>query len=58
LKPYYLNYLKNHQNQIVLYFDVVELSINYDLLDSLKLGDIYLVSLYENIEKKGENYEI
>jgi hypothetical protein len=53
LKPYYLNYLKNHQNQIVLYFDVVELS-TYDLLDSLKLGDIYLVSLYENIDEKGE----
>jgi hypothetical protein len=23
-------------------------------LDSLKLGDIYLVSLYENIDEKGE----
>jgi hypothetical protein len=53
LKPYFINYLKHHQNQVILYFDIINFS-TYDLLDSLKLGDIYLVSLYENIDEKGE----
>lgn len=57
LKVYYVHYLKHHKQQMILYFDVLSDQL-YEILDSLKLGDIYLVTLYDNIKKKEKNYEI
>ncbi len=53
LKPYYMDFLKHHQGKILIIFDILD-EHNLVLLDSLKFGDIYFVSLYENIERKGE----
>lgn len=57
LKPYYQHFTLQNNNCVFLYFD--EISDQDSLiLDHLKLGDLYVVSLYENIEKKEKNYEI
>ena len=53
LKPYYMDFLKHHQGKVLLIFDILDHN-TLVLLDSLKFGDIYIVSLYENIEGKGE----
>jgi hypothetical protein len=53
LKPYYLDFLKNNQDKIMVIFDILD-DNTLALLDSLRFGDIYFVSLYENIEGKGE----
>lgn len=53
LKPYYMDFLKHHQGKTMIIFDILD-DNTLALLDSLKLGDIYVVSLYENIEGKGE----
>jgi len=50
IKPYYLDFIKNYPQSIFIYQDYVDESM-FDQLDSLKLGDIYLLTLYENIEK-------
>jgi hypothetical protein len=57
LKPYYQHHLLHHKNCIFLYFDEISDQDSH-ILDHLKLGDLYVVSLYENIEKKEKNYEI
>ena len=53
IKPAYINYLKHFSNTIILYFDILDDNI-MSILDSLELGDLYVTSLYENIEEKGE----
>lgn len=50
LKPYFIQYLLQFKNCVFLYFDEI-FDLDMQLMDSLKLGDIYVVSLYENIEK-------
>ncbi|HBG32412.1 MAG TPA: hypothetical protein DEG42_03980 [Acholeplasmataceae bacterium] len=57
LKPYYQDYLLRYKNCIFLYFDEIS-DQDLIMMDYLKLGDLYVVSLYENIEKKEKNYEI
>lgn len=47
LKPYYLHFLKIKEKHIFLYFDVFDDTI-METLDLLKLGDLYVVALYEN----------
>jgi len=53
LKPYYIDYIKHHKDKLFALFDILD-DHTLAMLDSLKFGDIYFVSLYENIEKKGE----
>ena len=48
LKPYYMDFLKHHCDEIILYVDTFNEQI-FEILDILKLGNIYVVSLYENI---------
>jgi len=57
LKPYYQQYLLRYKNCIFLYFDEISIQ-DLTIMDHLRLGDLYVVSLYENIEKKEKNYEI
>jgi hypothetical protein len=53
LKPYYIDFIKHHIGKTLVIFDILD-DHTLEILDSLKFGDIYFVSLYENIEKKGE----
>ncbi len=48
IAPYIKHYLKDFDNLIFLYFECMDLKV-YELLDSLELGDLYVVSLYENM---------
>ncbi len=41
-------FLKHHDNDIVLLFDTMDSQV-LSLLDSLKLGNLFVVTLYENI---------
>ncbi len=50
LKPYYLDFIKNYPQSIFVYQDYIDESM-FEQLDSLKLGNIYLLTLYENIEE-------
>jgi hypothetical protein len=53
LQTYYVIFLKHYSSHIFLYFDILE-DNHLSLMDSLKLGNLFIVSLYENIEEKGE----
>jgi len=53
LKTAYIHFIRHFSTTIFLYFDILDDNI-LELLDSLKLGDIYVTSLYENIVEKGE----
>jgi len=57
LKGYYQLFLNQYKDYLFLYFDYLTEEIHL-ILDSLKLGNIYLLTLYEYIEKKENNYEI
>ncbi|MDO9629811.1 MAG: hypothetical protein Q7I99_07900 [Acholeplasmataceae bacterium] len=48
LKPYYIDFLKHHQSKTLLVFDILD-EQTLEIMDSLKLGDLYVVTLYENI---------
>jgi hypothetical protein len=48
LKPYYLYFLKIQTKHIFLYFDIIDDKI-IQTMDLMKLGDLYVVALYENI---------
>ncbi|MBN2299884.1 MAG: hypothetical protein JXC31_01725 [Acholeplasmataceae bacterium] len=50
MKPYYIDFMKSHTNNLFIYQDQLDEKL-YHQMDSLKLGDIYLLTLYENIEK-------
>lgn len=44
---------KHHPHEILIMLDLLDDSI-LTLLDTLKLGNLFVVTLYENIEEKGE----
>ncbi len=50
MKPFYLDFIKRKDVEIILYFDQTGDQI-FEILDSLKLGSIYLLTLYEDIGK-------
>jgi len=50
VKPYLAHYLTQYRDCIFLYLDDIK-EISFITLDSLKLGNIYLLTLYENIEE-------
>lgn len=54
LKPYYIYFLKNRSNDIFIYLDTLTLE-TMKVLDRLKLGNIFLVTLYETKEEIYEN---
>ncbi|MBE0700801.1 MAG: hypothetical protein IH571_03850 [Acholeplasmataceae bacterium] len=49
LGPYYLDFIKNHQGKTFLYYDELNEMDVYQL-DLLELGDLVVLSLYENIK--------
>ncbi len=56
-KPFYVEYINHYKNRLIM----IETSINdekMDLYENLKLGDMYLLTLYDIIEKKESYYEI
>jgi len=53
IKSYIWMFMNLYPSYLFIYIDEVSMKL-FDLLDSLKLGNIFLVSLYENIDKKGE----
>ena len=57
MKPFYLAYMKYHRKDIYLHFDRLTDKI-LSILDSLKLGDIYLLTLHQNIEEEENEYDI
>ncbi|MDD4194589.1 MAG: hypothetical protein PHW37_04925 [Acholeplasmataceae bacterium] len=48
MAPYVKTFLKDKHNLIFLYFECMDLQI-YELLDSLELGNLFVVTLYENM---------
>ncbi len=50
LAPFYFNYLTEFSDTIIIYVDQTDEEL-FSILEFLKLGNIYLLSLYENIEK-------
>lgn len=52
LKPYYIYYMSNKQDCLILYFDTFD-TIIYNILHNLELGDIFLITL-SNITIEGE----
>lgn len=57
MKPFYLDYVNHHKNSIYLHFDRLSDTI-LSILDSLRLGDIYLLTLHENIVEEENEYDI
>jgi len=51
LKPYYLYYLKNESNKTLLYFDSFN-EKTYTLVDELRIGDLYIITLKNESEKE------
>lgn len=52
-KPFIIEFMKVYNHCIFLIFDYLSEEI-IDMLEKIKLGDIYLLTLYDMIEKKGE----
>ncbi len=50
IKPYLKHYLSEYKECVFLYYDHVS-DITLKILDSLKLGSVYLLTLNENIEE-------
>ncbi len=57
LKPLYIDYLKHDKKSIYLYFDVISDKLML-ILQSIGFGDIYLVTLYDEIKEKEHAYVI
>ncbi len=57
LAPYILLFTKMNSYDVLIYQDQFNNEL-YHLLDLLKLGNIFLLTLYENKEKKENDYEI
>jgi hypothetical protein len=53
LKPFIFQYLKYHRHDTILYFDEVDDS-TFEMIDLLKVGNIYMLTLYDNRKEKGE----
>lgn len=56
-KPMMINYLRHHKDALLVMVDKITEDW-FTLFDKMKLGDIYLLTLYDNIEKKESYYEI
>ncbi len=56
-KPFYIEFLKHYNDHILIIFDMLS-DEKIVMLEKVKLGDIYLLTLYDIIEKKENNYEI
>jgi hypothetical protein len=52
-KPFIIDYI-NHYKTYILWIDDRFEEEKIDIFEKLKLGDIYLITLYDNIEKKGD----
>ena len=50
MKPYLKHYLSEYGDFAFLYYDYLTHD-TMNILDTIKLGNIYLLTLYENIEK-------
>lgn len=48
LAPYIKSFIRNKDNLIFLYFECMDLRV-YELLDSLELSNLMVVTLYENM---------
>lgn len=57
MKPFYIDFVKHHHKCIYLHFDELSDKI-LTILDTLKLGDIYLLTLHENIKEEENEYDI
>lgn len=58
MKPFYLDYINHYKKCLFLHFDKLSSTI-LTILDSMKLGDVYLLTLHENIDEEEENeYDI
>jgi hypothetical protein len=53
IKPFILQYLKYHRHDTILYFDELDDSI-FEMIDLLKVGNVYVLTLYDNRKEKGE----
>lgn len=53
LRPYYIYYLRAKKNFIVLFFDTPN-QILYNILQQLSLGDIFLLTIYNNNTKEND----
>ncbi len=56
-KPYIIDYVTHYHDYILLIYDDLD-EKTIELLDKMLFGNIYLLTLYENIGKKENNYEI
>lgn len=56
-KPYFIDYLKHYPEYIFLIEDLVEENF-IKVLDLIRLGNIYLLTLYGKIKIKENDYEI
>ncbi len=57
MKPFYISFMRRSDKCIFLHFDQLKHKI-LTILDSLELGDIYLLTLHENIEIEENEYDI
>lgn len=57
LKIFYLNFIRHHKQLTYLYFDEFT-EADFETLDQLQLGDLYVVTLNQIKEKKENDYEI
>lgn len=51
LKPYYLYFIKNGKDKIIMYFDTIDDAI-YSKLNTLNIGNIFVITLKNQL--KGE----
>lgn len=56
-KPYIIDYIKNYNLNVLIIEDYLDQSM-MEIYDKIKLGDIYLITLYDKIKQKEINYEI
>jgi len=55
LKPFYLDFIRQKDNSIYLYFDHISDKLMI-ILQSLEFGQIYLVTLYDNINENEKEH--
>ncbi|WP_162140143.1 hypothetical protein [Haploplasma axanthum] len=54
LKPYYIYYLKNREDKIILYFDIYS-NVIYDKISKINFGNIYMITLSKTKENDYED---
>lgn len=57
MKPFYSAFMAYYHKYLFLHFDRLTGRI-LAILDSLRLGDIYLLTLHENIDEEENEYDI